>query len=121
MSPLIERKSGKRIAIPIETVDVAGMAAAEARLGAVHQQWLASTAFRPTPGAVLVLPGVDGKIARILVGVDRSDPLAALGSLPSRLPEGLYELAEEGVVDDRDLLALGWALGGYRFDRYRSR
>jgi len=121
MSPLIERKSGKRIVIPIETVDVAGMSAAEGRLDASHRQWLISTAFRPTPGAVLVLPDASGSIARILVGVDRADPLAALGSLPSRLPEGLYELAAESVIEDRDLLALGWALGAYRFDRYRTR
>ena len=121
MSPLIERKSGKRTAIAIETVDMAGMAAAEERLGPVHKQWLVSTAFRPTPGAVLVLPDVKGTISRILVGVDRADPIAALGSLPTRLPEGLYELADEGVIEDRDLLALGWALGAYRFDRYRTR
>ncbi|PTR33658.1 leucyl aminopeptidase [Luteibacter sp. OK325] len=121
MSPLIERKTGKRTAIAIETVDMAGMAAAEERLGAVHKQWLVSTAFRPTPGAVLVLPDVKGTISRILVGVDRTDAIGALGSLPTRLPEGLYELAEEGVIEDRDLLALGWALGAYRFDRYRGR
>ncbi|WP_448098834.1 leucyl aminopeptidase family protein [Luteibacter yeojuensis] len=120
MSPLIERKSGKRTAIAIETVDVAGMLATEARLDDVQRQWLATTAFRPMPGALTVLPDARGGITRVLVGVDRGNPLAALGALPYRLPQGTYELAPEGVIDDRDLVALGWALGAYRFDRYRA-
>ena len=119
MSPLIERKSGKRTAILIETVDAASMATTEARLDAAQKQWLAATGFRPVPGALALLPGVDG-VARVLVGADRHQPMAALGALPYRLPEGVYELAAEGVVDDRDLAALGWALGAYRFDRYRA-
>jgi len=119
MSPLIERKSGKRTAILIETVDAGSMAATEARLDAAQKQWLAATGFRPVPGALALLPGVDG-VARVLVGADRHLPMAALGALPYRLPEGVYELAAEGVVDDRDLAALGWALGAYRFDRYRA-
>jgi leucyl aminopeptidase len=120
MSSLIERKTGKRNAVAIETVDAGGLAAAEGRLGAAHRQWLASTGFRASPGALLVLPDAKGNISRVLVGVDRSDPISALGSLPYRLPEGNYEIAEDGVIDDRDLLALGWALGAYRFDRYRK-
>ncbi|WP_426285631.1 leucyl aminopeptidase family protein [Luteibacter sp. E-22] len=120
MSPLIERKSGKRTAIPIEMVDVAGMLATEARLDDMQRQWLATTAFRPMPGALTVLPDAHGGITRVLVGVDRGNPLAALGALPYRLPQGMYELAPEGVIDDRDLVALGWALGAYRFDRYRA-
>ncbi|NII52712.1 leucyl aminopeptidase family protein [Luteibacter sp. SG786] len=119
MSPLIDRKSGKR-AVPIETVDAGNMAAAEARLDAAQRQWLASTGFRPKPGALAVLPGGAGEIARVLVGVDRHNPLAALGGLPFRLPEGIYELSADGVFEDRELVVLGWALGAYRFDRYRS-
>src|ERR1700754_4047335 len=121
MSPLIERKSGKHTAIAIETVDAGGMPATDERLTPAHRQWLAATGFRPKPGALTVLPDANGGIARVLVGVDRSNPMAALGALPFRLPEGVYELAAEGVIDDRDLVALGWALGAYRFDRYRAR
>ncbi|MDF3983936.1 leucyl aminopeptidase family protein [Luteibacter sahnii] len=120
MSPLIERKSGKRRSIPIETVDVAGLPDAEARLAPAHRQWMTSTGFRGLPGACLVLPDTRGAIARVLVGVDRTDPLSALGDFARRLPEGVYEIADEGVIEDRDLLALGWALGAYRFDRYRK-
>ncbi|MET0255142.1 MAG: leucyl aminopeptidase family protein [Luteibacter sp.] len=121
MSSLIETKSGKRRAIPIETVDAASMPGLEARLTPAHRQWMASTNFRPTPGSVVLLPDTSGLIERVLVGVDPTDPLMALGALPFRLPEGVYELAKESAEGDRDLIALGWALGAYRFDRYRSR
>jgi len=118
MSPLIERKSGKRIAI--EAVDASSMAATEGRLDATQRRWLTSTGFRPTPGSLVVVPGPKGEIARVLVGVDRRHPLMALGALPYRLPEGVYDLDAESVIDDVELAALGWALGAYRFDRYRT-
>ncbi|QWT20133.1 leucyl aminopeptidase family protein [Bacillus sp. NP157] len=120
MSPLIDRKSGKRSVTPIELVDATSFAAVEQRLGATHRQWLSSLGFRPTSGSVAVLPNNAGGLSRVLLGVDRSDPLSALGGLPFRLPEGIYQLADDTVVEDRELLALGWALGAYRFERYRK-
>jgi len=120
MSPLIERKSGKRTAIPIEAIDPTSMAAAESRLDTVQRKWLASTGFRPMPGALAVLPGAKGEIERVLIGVDRHQPLSALGGLPFRLPLGTYELDADGVIEDAELAALGWALGAYRFERYRT-
>jgi leucyl aminopeptidase len=121
MPSLIETKSGKRRAIPIEMVDASSIPVLDARLTAAHRQWMVSTNFRPNPGAVLLLPDTNGVIERVLVGVDPSEPIMALGALPYRLPEGTYEIAKESIPADPDLVALGWALGAYRFDRYRSR
>jgi leucyl aminopeptidase len=120
MSPLIDRKSGKRSVTTIELVDAASLPTMEQKLGATHRQWLTSLGFRPTMGAVAVLPNNAGGISRVIVGVDRKDPLAALGSLPQRLPDGIYQLGEDSIIEDRELLALGWALGAYRFERYRK-
>ncbi|MGA7436923.1 MAG: leucyl aminopeptidase family protein [Luteibacter sp.] len=120
MSPLIDRKSGKRSVITIELVDAASMPAMEQKLGAQHRTWLASLGFRPTAGSVAVLPNNAGALSRVLVGVDRKEPLSVLGGLPQRLPEGIYQLAEDSIVEDRELVALGWALGAYRFERYRK-
>jgi len=51
-----------------------------------------------------------------LLGVgDASDPFICAAAA-EKLPEGDYRFA--GGVDDQALL--GWALGGYRFDRYKS-
>jgi len=120
MSPLIDRKSGKRSVTTIELVDAASMPAMEQKLGAQHRQWLASLGFRPTAGSVAVLPNNAGALSRVIVGVDRKEPLSVLGGLPQRLPEGIYQLAEDSIVEDRELVALGWAMGAYRFERYRK-
>jgi leucyl aminopeptidase len=116
---LTERKGTAR-AIAIETVDAARYKAALRQLDAVQRRWLEQTGFEPRPGRVALLPDGNGKLARVLVAVDPADPLAALAGLPFALPEGRYQLADGGALGDARLAALGWALGAYRFDRYRK-
>src|SRR5690606_22430997 len=41
-------------------------------------------------------------------------------SLPLRLPAGDYRLDARGLALDPAQAALGWALGAYRFSRYRA-
>jgi len=59
-----------------------------------------------------VLVGEDG----VLVGVGKGLDPFAIALAAEKLNEGVYYL--NGDIDDRVLL--GWLLGGYRFDRYRS-
>jgi len=83
--------------------------------------WLESTGFTGAVGQVAMLPGENGRLARVFVGADAKDWLWALGDLPTRLPAGRYEL--DGTSDKRQATraALGWALGSYAFTRYRKR
>ncbi|AWN47716.1 leucyl aminopeptidase [Methylobacterium terrae] len=81
----------------------------------------ASSGFEAKPGRVALLPGPDGALSAVLVGVEtgeRADPFA-LGRLAESLPEGTYRL--EGLPGDPALAALAWLLSGYRFGRYRER
>ncbi|MEM1379575.1 MAG: leucyl aminopeptidase family protein [Pseudomonadota bacterium] len=56
----------------------------------------------------------------VLVGAgDGSDPLA-LGAASMRLPAGDYTLAASPNGMSRDLCLLGFALGAYRYTRYRE-
>jgi len=119
MTALIERRPGQRRGIPIETTDPAHLAASRRRLTAMQRRWLGESGFEATPGAFALVPDETGKLARVLVGVDPGDALAALAGLPCSLPEASYELADEGVLRDPSLAALGWALGAYQFTRYR--
>ena len=68
-----------------------------------------------------MMPDGAGGLAGILLGLgDTPDPLA-IAALPGKLPAGDYRLAEttpEGVCE---FAPLAWALGLYKFDRYRSR
>jgi leucyl aminopeptidase len=120
MPSLIERKSGDRQLVAIETTDASGLAATRRGLSAVHKRWLEANGFDAAPGTLALLPDAKGNLERVLVGVDRNDPLGAIAGLPYRLPIGRYCLASEGVLPDSAHAVLGWALGSYWFERYRS-
>ena len=83
--------------------------------------WLGATGFEPDAGAVALVPGADGQTpaaAAIALGTP-ADPLA-LGALAGKLPAGDWRIANPEATDIA-LATLGFALGAYRFDRYRSR
>ncbi|HEX7342529.1 MAG TPA: leucyl aminopeptidase family protein [Rhodanobacteraceae bacterium] len=107
-------------AIHVECVDAGSLAACMRRLDAHQRRWLEASDFRPLPGRVLLLPDAHGKIERVLAGVHVNDPLWSLAALPWQLPPGRYRLDSEGVHPDATFAALGWALGSYRFTRYRK-
>lgn len=120
MSVLIERKAGERQSIAIETTDTPHLAATKRRLSAAQRRWVADSGFEAAPGTFALIADESGKLVRVLVGVDASDALSALGALPRTLPEATYHLASEGVLKDTSQAALGWALGAYEFTRYRK-
>ncbi|WP_243042714.1 leucyl aminopeptidase family protein [Dyella sedimenti] len=120
MSALIERKTGDRHSIAIETTDAAHYTATKRRLTAAQRRWLGDSGFEAAPGTFALLADEGGKLVRVLAGVDAGDALGALGALPRTLPEATYHLADEGVLRDVRQAALGWALGAYEFTRYRK-
>jgi len=82
----------------------------------------AAQGFRAEPGRILTVPAQDGSMAGVLFGDDtgsaRPDPFLA-GKLSTGLPPGDYRL--EGLAPDRAAgAALAFALGSYRFTRYRT-
>jgi leucyl aminopeptidase len=91
---------------------------------AALRTWLQRSGFRPESGRWLALPA-DVTPHTVIVGTGSGslDPQQLLwlgAALGDRLPAGDYALARE-FGDARDeLFATGWAIGGYRFARYRS-
>ena len=83
------------------------------------QRWIRASTFQAEPGTSLVVPDGEGRPETVLVGYADDMPAWALAGLPDLLPDGDYALA--GKFDDQRfmLLASGWALGHYRFDRYK--
>ncbi|CAN7291216.1 leucyl aminopeptidase family protein [Brevundimonas sp. LjRoot202] len=92
----------------------------DAPLDGAEAAWARAHDFTGKAGQVLLLPGADGAIAAALLGAgDTFDPMSAR-ALPVRLPEGLWRL--EGLeAGDAARAALAFALGAYRFDRYKAR
>jgi leucyl aminopeptidase len=83
-----------------------------------QRNFTAAGPFRARPDSALLVPGPDGRLAEVLVGRAEHAALWTLACLPGMLPTGDYRI--EGEPDSAlESLALGWALGHYRYDRYK--
>jgi len=120
MSALIDRSSAPRQCIAIEAIDPSRLTAACRRLDTAQRRWLDVNGFDAKPGTVALLPDANGRLVRVLAGVDGAAPLAALAGLPTTLPPGVYQLDPDSLSLDPVQAALGWALGAYAFTRYRK-
>ncbi len=78
--------------------------------------------FQPKAGRYLALPGVRGALRAVLFGLGgcerRDATCSCAGSCAGLLPPGTYRFAN--APHDARLAALAFALGAYRFDRYRK-
>lgn len=87
-----------------------------AGLSATAQSWVDKSQFQGRSQELVWLPNSAGEPGELAVGWDGNDSIATLGGLPYRLPAGVYAL--RSAVSDLQLL--GWALGAYRFSRYKN-
>ncbi|WP_235918913.1 leucyl aminopeptidase family protein [Aureimonas psammosilenae] len=87
------------------------------------RDWAAACRFKAGAGEVLLVPGEGGELAGAVLGLGaRNDdtPAASLlaGALAKALPGGDWRLSENHPLDP-GLAQLAFALGGYRFERYK--
>jgi leucyl aminopeptidase len=82
--------------------------------------WASANGFSGKAGEVLLVPGHDGALSEVLFGAGARFEPSSLRGLAGKLPGGLYRL--EGVEgEDAAAATLAFALGTYRFDRYKAR
>jgi leucyl aminopeptidase len=109
-------------AVPITFATKSTWEAIAAALPAGMRQFALANGFAGKPGACLTLPAADGAIAQVLFGIEdaaaKSRDLFRPGALPGLLPAGTYRFAN--APHDARLAALAFALGCYRFNRYRK-
>ena len=79
----------------------------------------AAAQFAAKPGQCLCLWDGEGRLERVVYGLADAGAMALRG-LPSRLPAGRYRFAQLPSDLDPDRAALAWALGAYRFTRYKT-
>jgi len=82
--------------------------------------WIKGTGFTAAAGSHCLLPGRDGAPSAVLVGIDPRQGPWTYAALPHVLPEGRYSIDAELDAESASLAALGWALAGYRFTRYKA-
>ncbi len=118
MHPVLVARS--KAAQPIWFVDTTSFAKVVAKLDRRARAFVKAAGFEPKPGRHLVLPAVRGT-GGVLFGIERpsaeKNPFLP-GLLPGLLPAGTYRFAN--APHDMRLAALAFALGSYRFSRYRK-
>jgi leucyl aminopeptidase len=109
-------------AIPVTFATKATWDAICAELPTQARQFALANGFAAKPGAFLALPSADGQISQVLFGLEESNgkflDLFRPGLLPGLLPPGVYRFAN--APHDTRLAVLAFALGSYRFSRYRK-
>lgn len=111
------RKSGTVEIVPV-TPD--NLADALKQLPRSVGTWVETHGFEGKPASHFAAP-VDGDGNLVVVaGVDGNDDIWSWGGLAAALPEGRYALPDDMDEGAATKAALGWALGSYRFDRYRK-
>ncbi len=89
-----------------------------------ERRWAEANRFRGRFGSHLAIPGAGGEIASVLVGMGdakvRERGRFHLGDFAKSAPAGTYEIAGEIDPETAEEAALGWLLGRYRFDRFKS-
>jgi leucyl aminopeptidase len=68
-----------------------------------------------------LVPARDGSLQRVLVGIAKKWDPWQLSKLPAVLPRGRYSVENELEPAVANLAALSWALGTYRFERYKKK
>ena len=121
-SPFETAPAAAASAVPIIFASKSTWEAIGDRLSESARRFAAVSGFSAKPGACLTLPDGNGQIAQVLFGLEeptaQSRDAFRPGALPGLLPEGVYRFAN--APHDLRLATLAFALGSYRFSRYRK-
>src|ERR1700677_4400488 len=85
-------------------------------------RWITEQNFKGEKHRVVLLPDSAGGLAAAVGGLGRRQGGLSLwhaAGFVERLPPRRFHLAQQFTRDEATQLCLGFAYGGYRFDRYR--
>ncbi|MGH8503542.1 MAG: leucyl aminopeptidase family protein [Gammaproteobacteria bacterium] len=109
----------ERPLIPIIPIRRDVFAAWLARQTEQRRRWLAGAGFDIAGDAPALLPGDGGRLDAVVIGVGAEMDAWAFGALAACLPPGNYQVSPNAPIAEA-AAALGWGLGAYRFQRYKS-
>ena len=95
-----------------------------AELAPPVQNWVTANGFSAGLGQALLIADTDGMPPMAVVGYGTPKSRARgrfhLAAASAKLPKGSYEIASGLPREHASTEALGWLLGSYRFDRFRT-
>jgi leucyl aminopeptidase len=84
------------------------------------RRWAETSGFTAAPETHCFIGDKNGEVVEVLAGIgDANDPFC-LSRLPAVLPSGNYYLKSDWAPDVLERATVGWALGTYRFTRYKG-
>ena len=106
--------------VPVHALLEAETAAALDAAPAFVKAFASLCDFKGKAGQVLVAPDDQGAMSAVYFGLGSGGDPMAFRTLAAKLPAGTYRIATapQGMADDQ--IALAFALGSYKFDRYKS-
>jgi leucyl aminopeptidase len=107
-------------AIPVHPLTEAETAPALDTIPAGARGFAALNEFKGKAGQLLLVPGADGALASVLFGLGEAGDPMAFRMLAAKLPAGTYRISRTPPGMAADQIALAFALGSYRFDRYKA-
>ena len=123
MHPVFVPRSSPTPTVPITFVNASTWPDLRESLESHGRAYATVAGFEPKAGRHLLLPAPDGGLAGVLFALEAPDDpnkdLFRPGALPDLVPAGAYRFAN--AAHDTRLAALAFALGCYRFARYRRR
>ncbi len=119
MSEAVVSQSDER-PVPIRLVAAQEAEAALSALAPAERAQAQVAKFAGKAGEVVTLAGEAGPV-RVLAGVGDGGAAMPLRALPGKLAPGFYALESRTAGPDPANVALAFALGAYRFDRYKQK
>jgi leucyl aminopeptidase len=116
---VVDRTEGA--AVPVRAFHEKDLAAYLETAPAFVKAFAELSEFKAKAGQLLVAPNEAGAIDQVLFGLGASGDAQGFRALAAKLPAGDYQLADAPQGLDRDQIALAFALGSYRFDRYKKK
>jgi leucyl aminopeptidase len=116
--PIIERARSK--SLPIHTFQQKSFDGWLKKQPATARHWLEETGFKAAAGKYSLLPTANGQLAGVALCIDDKPSIWSIASLATQLPEHHYHLEGSFTAEAATQMALGWALGTYRFSRYKK-
>jgi leucyl aminopeptidase len=106
--------------VPVQALLESETAPALEKLSVGARAYAALHEFKGKAGQVLLVPDADGALANVLFGLGERAEAMAFRALAAKLPAGAYRIKRAPKGVDLQTAALAFALGSYRFDRYKA-
>ncbi|MFA6409275.1 MAG: leucyl aminopeptidase family protein [Gammaproteobacteria bacterium] len=115
----VNRSSGKAISImPLSKKELADWLKKQPK---AVQNWVLANNFEAKSGSFCLLANSKkGEVEKVLLGVESADDYWAFAALPTKLPQGQYEIISNWNVKQLERAAIAWGLGTYSFAKYKK-